>query len=155
MSALVKVRHRLEEDTVVLSTIRGRKTISRAMLSEPEAKRLAWALLADLDPDEADEIIEHQERRRKDALRMRLLSLFYVAPCTSTEAATVVGATVYQVSGMLLPLKKAGLVRRLDDGGDRDPAIFGLTDEGRAVAAGYLLSDRTGRQAEERRISHV
>lgn len=49
------LRHEVVSETLVLVTMRPGHGVATAMMISPtEAKRFAWAILADLDPDEAE-----------------------------------------------------------------------------------------------------
>ena len=52
------LRHEVVSETLVLVTMRPAHGVGSALMVSPtEAKRFAWALLADLDPDEVDEAV--------------------------------------------------------------------------------------------------
>lgn len=71
-AAPVRLRHALTDHGVSITLHRGGEALAVASVADGEAKRFAWALLADLDPGDIDveqrsTLMEAASRRAQDA----------------------------------------------------------------------------------------
>lgn len=112
-----------------------------AKVSASYAKRRAWAILADLDPDEA-EATQDQRRVELDTAAPRRLTqrdsvLASVARGANTMIAlqAVTGFPRASISGRLADLVAMGLLLSPQARGRGRKAIYQLTDEGRTAVA--------------------
>lgn len=86
------LRHRIEDAEVVISGQRG---------SHADGKRLAWAILADLEPTDDDQT------------RIKILARLSVHPSTSSEIAAYLRLGDAEVAGCLGGLQRAGHIVRM------------------------------------------
>ncbi|MCR5875142.1 hypothetical protein LRS10_13670 [Phenylobacterium sp. J426] len=121
-------RHRIDGDDVVIS-FDGKEPVRLAFTT---ARRLAWGLLVDLEPDEAEAAGMPRPRRRQgetDAVRI-LRALGH-----ETLPARVIvlrsGVPTRFVSARLIDLRAQGLAKRVDAGFGRGvKALYAATPRG-------------------------
>lgn len=142
-----KLRHRIDSDGVLLIIEKGGRP-EPVRVTEQEALKAAWAILADLDPDEVDEIELAKGERRRQLIRSRMIRLLAISPCTIHQMAQVLGISGSDLSGYLLPMRQTRLVERINPINGREPAVFGLT------FAGQQLALKEGIQRIARRSSY-
>lgn len=126
---MAKLRHQLLDDDRVLISVVGQQNSVRVESSE--AKRFAWALLADLEPDEAGKAgyIEptqphYSDYRPKMAVggqRAEILDALRAGYTTSVAIGNHLGIPSRQVAVRLSKLKAAGQVVMIAPGRPGNP----------------------------------
>jgi hypothetical protein len=153
---------------------KGRPTVSE-LLSPTDAKRLAWGILADLDPiqgaaahaTEPDPqaqswrtALEARRRQRAELKRQRAerrrpsprprtgRRIGQIGPATQAgrllaalregerrgwELEAMTGVSTLVIGARMIWLRQRGLVARTDGGGAGTPALYAITDAGRAM----------------------
>ena len=122
------LRHEIISETIVALTFGAPGEPTRTVIASPnEAKRFAWGLLADLDPDEASEPAPPKPRRYRqgsgrlhtaavlDAIRRDDLNVVALAAACETSR-----GTIYRE---IRRLEQAGRIRRTQ-GGSRYAEAF-------------------------------
>lgn len=92
---IITLRHQLQDDERVLVTVGGAVPVS-IHVQASEAKRFAWGLLADLDPDQYEELGPRPEVERDNRVA-RLQRAFKLTP---TAAGLLLA--LYDASGALV-----------------------------------------------------
>lgn len=142
-----KLAHRINPDgtVTIMSWSEGSTESARALtMTANVAKRFAWGLLADLDPDEAaalltpnSDIIQPVVHRPRSASSTgKLLRALADGPKTGLQLAAAVNLTSGIVAARMTRLRDAGLAARIDHNlGHRGRATYALTSTGRVRAA--------------------
>ncbi|MFD3263352.1 hypothetical protein [Phenylobacterium ferrooxidans] len=117
-----------------------------------EARRLAWALLADLSPDEIEgdveaamETVEHvfgamcctcnaPKLRPPAGLAGVILERMLHGPITAAEAAGLIFRSTSIASSLIVSLVAKGLAERVSGGLFSEPTVYATTKLGRATA---------------------
>jgi len=133
------VRHQLLDDgRVLIVCVNGSTHSIRVSLSE--AKRFAWALLSDLDPDG---VFEHeappskQKKLKEPPQALQLLRILCRRDMTTPDLGMAIGTTRNQAAVVLHRLKELDLVRVVMSGGNRveeisrAPNTWGATEVGK------------------------
>ena len=135
------MRHSVEEAGVKLQVRMPLGHIAHAFISDTEAKRLAWAILADLDPEGA---ASAQHRRggngRKGVRAPSVLGQIVIAlkdaPLCARELSEQIGVHSGVIAARANAGMERGLVRRIDGGSGRGQiARYSLTPQGLALFA--------------------
>jgi hypothetical protein len=138
-----KARHAMSDEGVQLFLQRPGEPVSqRYLLSDAEAKRLAWAILADLDPEEADHFgiaviptNDHAVRRpvriKLDGQVDQLLRALKPGPATNAALHSATNIPGKTIGSRMVVLINIGLVKRVDGAcGSGNRAIYALTEDG-------------------------
>lgn len=145
-------RYNPRSETVVLRVHPSGATIADEYELLPrEARRLAWALLADLVPDDIDEELERSmeaiERvetaaarctcgRRRAAPRGKsgvILRALSSKPLTARQAGEIIDRDTSTASAFLVRLVADGLAERIGGGGFGEPSLYAISPAGTAV----------------------
>lgn len=135
---LARIKHQLSDGEVLLAIENGGTRIVR--ISEHEAKRLAWALLSDLDPTEVpDSVFDDPDAdiRQMDKSQCELaLGVLSSGPTTTWDVANRIGTTRNQAAVVLNRAKERGLVSVLTKakvtmGFGRTQNVWQITDAGK------------------------
>jgi hypothetical protein len=145
---LTKLAHQLLPDDRVFVSAVGRSMSCH--ISAAEARRFAWALLADLDPAEADFLgyspptltlsngrLREREWRPGPWQRIAVLQAIVDGKDVAPRIGDYIGTTRGQASVQLCKLLKLGLVEKLSIGRSYYPGKWGLTDTGHAFLAEF------------------
>lgn len=158
--AQARVAHKYDSrfDFVTLRVMPIGATISEDFrISAGEARRLGWALLADLCPDEVESDLEAALEvtaalqaptgpnngatcscGRLDVRMPRghagaILTRLDQGEMTAAEAGLLIGRSTSIASSFIVQMVKGGLVARLRGGLFNDPTVYGITALGRAA----------------------
>lgn len=136
------LRHALLPDGVVLVFGSHERVVSFS-----EAKRFAWAILADLDPEEAEACglpappvatraaadSDEPGERYYGSRRLAYLGSLTSGPKRAREVAETVCEDTGVINARLAHLHALGLVARVSGGGKGTKVTWGLTEAGRAA----------------------
>ena len=144
--SLAKIKHQLNPDGgVTLAIINGGTRI--VQITEDDAKRLAWAILSDLEPEEAlrvdweDPAVKDLRQMDKSQCEMAL-EILDDGPTATSNIGDRVGITRNQAAVVLNRAKERGLVKvimraKLTLGFGRTQNVWAITDAGRLQLALY------------------
>jgi hypothetical protein len=142
---MIALRHQILEDGRVLVTLKGQI----ARLSPNEVKRFAWAVLNDLDPEEADNsgyvaapIMLGSDRPPevvgKGAWQlMAILERLAQGEAYTTNVSAKLVISRSHAAIQLGRLLKRGWVNRISEGRACWPALWEITDAGRQALADH------------------
>lgn len=161
LPALVRHRYDAAKEVVTLRVRAHRSGFSEDYeLSPAEAKRLAWGLLSDLDPEEAEAAgipeplapmpgsavgarrctCGRAQARAPSGFAGRLLKELVHRRLTAREAGSLIDRDVSTASSFLCGLVRVGLAERVSGGLFNEPSVYDATVAGReAVAASMRL----------------
>ncbi len=150
MSARFRHRHDVRTETVTVTVQPGDGRISETFCAkESEMRRFAWALLADLAPDDipeplndlAEQIVfgacacacgRGAARRAPSGKTGAILEALADGPLSSRVLGQLIERPASNASALIAHLHAAGLVERVNGGGRGVAAIWRITVAGRA-----------------------
>lgn len=143
-----RLSHQILDDDRVLISCVGRMML--VYVPAAEARRFAWALLADLDPAEADflgytpptmvsrnGVLKERERKVGPWQRIEVLDAIKRGSTTAPKISMRLGLNQMQVSVQLNKLCRIGHVRKITIGRSYHPGTWGLTFAGVEFLEGY------------------
>lgn len=141
-----RLAHQLLDDDRVLISFVGSTHAARVNASE--ARRFAWALLNDLDPEEADangytppppedkrRCLSERDYRPGGWQQREVLEAIRAGYVKSPQIANRLGVSSTQTCVQLNRLMHAGKVRKVVPGKSYSPGIWGLTEAGERALA--------------------
>ena len=128
-------------DTGVTLTVRSGTLVRLHAVTDAQARRLAWAILADLEPDDQPIAASRPRRRGESLLREHILLALEDAPGTRHELTRRAGSVI--TSNALCLVCDRDMIERV---GERRRgnvlATYQITDAGRAELERLRLTDR-------------
>lgn len=134
---MITLRHQMQDETHVIITAGPGRVIR---VTPTEAKRFAWAILADLDEAEAlrcgyRALVNrpaHRVVRERDAnggrgptpQQSQALNVLRVANSTAQDIGEALSIGIKRARTLLTEMKRAGLVRKATKGGPGKPAVW-------------------------------
>lgn len=123
---MTRLRHQILDSGVLITGEAAGRPVS-LRVTETEAKRFAWAILADLDPQ--DDLAD-RPRARAGQQRSAVLRALASRPVNTAGLASVIERTVHHTAVVTNALQAKGLIRCVERGIPNTPAIWGITDAG-------------------------
>lgn len=134
--SVTTIRYAVTNDDVLLTIARDGSPYAHARLSHSDMKRLAWGVLADLDPDEAHavQIETHERPPPLTPIWRNILRQLYRSGACGTGKLRRNLPMVPQIPAHMAALIDRGFVQRVDgESGRGRPATYAITDRGRTI----------------------
>lgn len=127
MASMTRLRHQiLDTGVLITGEAAGRPVALR--VTETEAKRFAWSLLNDLDPEEDDAF---QPRVPVGQQRLAILKALAVKPLDTAAVGKIIVRSTPHAAVVLSKMKSQGLVAITRPGVAGLPAMWALLASGR------------------------
>jgi hypothetical protein len=141
MTAQRKLRYVVVADGVAVSFLRDGAHVASLTVTESEAKRFAWAILADLDPDGVCDVQIDASARplspgRKYSTSLGILRALQDAPAKAADICAATGIDTKYISARVIACIERGWAQRIDEGTTRGiRATYAITPAGRSALA--------------------
>lgn len=132
---MTALRHQLHDDGRVLVTVVGDRPLS-VHVEADEVRRFAWSVLADLDPEGAEDAgyvaaavprpygDPDRERARWGSQIAAICAFLEGRQANTTQIANLLGVSGNHAAIQMLKLERRGLVKRVKRGSPGDPSIW-------------------------------